>query len=188
MVLFVKNMVCNRCIMAVRNTMDSIGLKYLNVNLGEIEIDESSVTENKLAVLQTKLNEIGFEIIDDKKARIIEQIKKIIIQEIHHSNNIELKLNWSVFLSDKLNYEYNYLSSLFSSVEGITIEHYIIKQKVEKVKELIVYDELNISEIAYKLAYSSVAHLSSQFKKITGLSPSEFKKSHIKTRNTIDKL
>jgi AraC-like DNA-binding protein len=120
---------------------------------------------------------LGFERIDDKKARIIEAIKNKIIQMIHHSDNVELKVNWSNLLSEELKYEYNYLSSLFSSVQGITLEQYIIRQKVEKVKEYLFYDEFNLSEIADRLGYSSVSHLSAQFKKITGFTPSEMKKS-----------
>ena len=181
-------MVCNRCVLAVKQSIDALNLHIETITLGEVQLKENSIDTSTFDQLKNKLDELGFEIIDDKKSRLIEQIKNIIIQQIHHQKNIDIKINWSSFLADQLNYEYNYLSTLFSSVEGITLEHYIIKQKVEKIKELIIYDELNISEIADKLAYSSVAHLSSQFKKITGQTPSEFKKSHNKSRNTIDKL
>lgn len=181
-------MVCNRCVLAVKQSIDALDLHIESISLGEVQLKENSIEPNTFNQLKNKLNELGFEIIDDKKSRLIEQIKNSIIQQIHHQKNIDIKINWSAFLADQLNYEYNYLSTLFSSVEGITLEHYIIKQKVEKIKELIVYDELNFSEIADKLAYSSVAHLSSQFKKITGQTPSEFKKSLNKSRNTIDNL
>jgi len=181
-------MVCNRCVLAVKQSIEALDLHIDSITLGEVNLKENTIETSKFTQLKQKLDDLGFEIIDDKKSRLIEQIKNSIIQQIHHHKNIDMKINWSAFLADQLNYEYNYLSTLFSSVEGITIEQYIIKQKVEKIKELIVYDELNISEIANKLAYSSVAHLSSQFKKITGQSPSEFKKSLNKDRKTIDKL
>lgn len=181
-------MVCNRCVLAVKQSVEALNLHIETITLGEVQIKENSIEKSTFSTLVNNLNELGFELIDDKKSRLIEQIKNCIIQQIHHQKNIDMKINWSSFLANQLNYEYNYLSTLFSSVEAITIEHYIIKQKVEKVKELIVYDELNMSEIADKLAYSSVAHLSSQFKKITGQSPSEFKKSLNKVRKTIDKI
>ena len=174
--------------MVVDATMKSLGYTLQRVDLGELHLNEDNLSATELEKISKSLKELGFELIDDKKARLIEQIKNTIIQKIHHSNTLDLKLNWSAYLSDELNYEYNYLSSLFSSVEGTTIEHYIIKQKIEKVKELIVYDELNISEIAYKLAYSSVAHLSAQFKKVTGFSPSAFKKSQHQHRKSIDSV
>ena len=123
------------------------------------------------------LERLGFERIDDRKARLIESVKSKIIQMIHHSDKVNMKFNWSDVLAEELHYEYNYLSNLFSSVEGITLEQYIIRQKIEKVKELLFYDELSLSEIADRLDYSSVAHLSSQFKKVTGFTPSELKKS-----------
>lgn len=181
-------MVCNRCVMVVDSTMKSLGYTPNRIDLGEVHIQETELNANALTTIADALNALGFELIDDKKARLIEQIKNLIIQKIHHSESLDMKLNWSAYLSDELHYDYNYLSSLFSSVEGVTLEQYIIKQKIEKVKELIVYDELNISEIANQLAYSSVAHLSAQFKKITGLSPSAFKKSHQHARKAIDKL
>lgn len=187
MLLHVKNMVCNRCVLAVKQSIEALDLHINTISLGEVQMLEENIDVEVFEKLRNSLHDLGFEIIDDKKSKLIEQIKSFIIQKIHHEN-VDLKINWSAYLADKLKYEYNYLSGLFSSVEGITIEQYIIKQKVEKIKELIVYDELNFSEIAYLLAYSSVAHLSSQFKKITGQSPSEFKKSLNKERKTIDKL
>lgn len=180
-------MVCNRCVLAVKQSIEVLDLHINSISLGEVQIQENDIDKVVFEKLKLALNILGFEIIDDKKSRLIEQIKNLVIQKIHHEN-LDLKINWSAYLADSLNYEYNYLSGLFSSVEGFTIEQYIIKQKVEKIKELIVYDELNFSEIAIKLGYSSIAHLSSQFKKITGQTPSEFKKSLNKERKTIDKV
>jgi len=175
--LYIKNMVCNRCIMVVKQEIEKQGLHPQKISLGEVTIQEDDISGVTKDNLDAALRNLGFERIDDKKARIIEAIKNKIIQMIHHSNNVELKVNWSNLLSEELKYEYNYLSSLFSSVQGITLEQYIIRQKVEKVKEYLFYDEFNLSEIADRLGYSSVSHLSAQFKKITGFTPSEMKKS-----------
>jgi len=180
--LFIKNMVCNRCIMAVQQAFDEAGLHPEKVVLGEVEIKEESFSDGVLKHLDANLSKLGFERIDDRKARLIEGIKNKIIQLIHHSDSVDRKYNWSKILSDEMHYEYNYLSSLFSSVEGITLEQYIIRQKIERVKELLFYDELNLSEIANRLGYSNVAHLSAQFKKVTGMTPSELKKG----RNTTE--
>ena len=175
--LYIKNMVCNRCIMVVRQELERQGLHPEKVTLGEVTISEEKLSDDQHNKLDAALVNLGFERIDDRKARLIESIKNKIIQIIHHSEKVDLKVNWSTLLSDEMHYEYNYLSNLFSSVEGVTLEQYIIKQKIEKVKELLFYDELSLSEIADKLGYSSVAHLSGQFKKITGFTPSEMKKS-----------
>lgn len=175
--LYIKNMVCNRCIAAVKQELEQQGLHPKRVSLGEVDIEEAALSETQLHNLDTALVNLGFERIDDRKGRLIEAIKSKVIQMIHHTDKVNLKFNWSSVLSEELHYEYNYLSNLFSSVEGITLEQYIIRQKIEKVKELLFYDELNLSEIAYRLGYSSVAHLSTQFKKVTGLTPSEMKKS-----------
>jgi YesN/AraC family two-component response regulator len=163
--------------MAVKQEIEKLGLHTEKVNLGEVTIKEANVTAEIQNRLDASLLNLGFERIDDRKARLIEGIKNKVIQRIHHADHIDRKFNWSDILAEEMHYEYNYLSNLFSSVEGITLEQYIIRQKIEKIKELIFYDELNLSEIADKLGYSSVAHLSGQFKKITGLSPSELKKS-----------
>lgn len=176
MKLYIKNMVCNRCITAVQQEFDKAGLHTEKISLGEIEIKENEIPDQVLSQLDSNLQHLGFERIDDRKARLIEGIKSKIIQLIHHSNEIDRKYNWSKILADEMHYEYNYLSNLFSSIEGITLEQYIIRQKIERAKELLFYDELNLSEIANKLGYSSVAHLSGQFKKITGMTPSELKK------------
>jgi AraC family transcriptional regulator len=178
--LYIKNMVCNRCIMVVKQELERQGLHPLKITLGEVVLEENELSEQQQANLDAALIGLGFERIDDRKARLIEAIKNKVIQMIHHSERLDLKFNWSQVLSDELHYEYNYLSNLFSSVEGITLEQYIIRQKIEKVKELLFYDELSLSQIAHKLGYSSVAHLSAQFKKVTGFTPTELKKS----RNT----
>lgn len=170
-------MVCNRCIMVVKQELERQGLHPEKISLGEVTIKEDKLTDSQETQLDSALVSLGFERIDDRKARLIESIKNKIIQKIHHSDHVDSKFNWSSVLADEMHYEYNYLSNLFSSVEGITLEQYIIRQKIEKVKELLFYDELNLSEIANKLGYSSVAHLSAQFKKVTGFTPSEMKKS-----------
>lgn len=173
MKIYVKNMVCPRCIMAVETILNALQIDYKSVSLGEIELNMQP-RHSDLAKLSSQLQSIGFEVIDDKKRQLIERIKNYIIQFIHHDKEM-LKVNLSDFLSNELGYEYNYLSNLFSEVEGTTIEKYVILQKIEKVKELIVYDELSLKEIANQLGYSSVAYLSNQFKKVTGLTPSHFK-------------
>lgn len=183
-------MVCNRCITAVQQVFEKINLIPEKVSLGEVTLKEESITEHQLKQLDTELHALGFERIDDRKARIIEGIKNKIIQLIHHTKQVDRKYNWSKILADELHFEYNYLSNLFSSVEGITLEQYIIRQKIEKAKELLFYDELNLSEIANRLGYSSVAHLSAQFKKVTGLTPSDLKKSREmdKVRKPLDSV
>ena len=188
MTLHIKNMVCNRCIMAVEGILKELDIKTFNVNMGIVEIPDESFPSNKLQFFENKLNEIGFELIDDKKSRLIESIKNLIISKIHHEELTGYNYKWSELISDQLHYEYKYLSRLFSSVVGITIEQFIILQKIEKVKELMVYDELTLSEIAWRLSYSSIAHLSNQFKKITGMSPKQFKETTPNKRKSIDKV
>ncbi|MEQ8532224.1 MAG: AraC family transcriptional regulator [Imperialibacter sp.] len=175
--IHIKNMVCNRCIMVVEQIFQEAKLPVASVNLGEVRLVNDNVSTSQLSALDSLLLKHGFERIDDRKSQLLEQIKSAVIDAIHHHDNFEVNINWSHYLAEKLHYDYNYLSSLFSSVSGITLEQYIIRQKVEKVKEFLFYDELSVKEIAYKLGYSSVAHLSSQFKKITGLTPTEFKES-----------
>jgi len=188
--LYIKNMVCNRCVMAVQEVFEKHGLHPSKIVLGEVELTENKIDIDKLKSIDAELQALGFERIDDRKARMIEAMKNKIIEMIHHSKELDRKHNWSDILSEALHYEYNYLSSLFSSVEGITLEQYIIRQKIEKAKELLFYDELNLSEIAEKLGYSSVAHLSAQFKKITGFTPSELKKSRTskEIRKPLDRI
>lgn len=170
-------MVCNRCITAVQNELIKLDLHPIAVQMGIAKLKEDKLDEQKQIMLIKNLNALGFELLDKGKSRIIEQIKTLIIEKIFHSEFLEQKINWSGIISDKVFHEYSYISSLFSSVEGITIEQYIIRQKIERVKELLFYDEMNLSEIANKLGYSSIAHLSAQFKKVTGQTPSQFKTS-----------
>ncbi|WP_428742039.1 helix-turn-helix domain-containing protein [Tenacibaculum sp.] len=186
MTLFIKNMVCNRCILVIQNELDKLGLGVKNIKLGEVTLEKELTTKEKEQLGNILLN-LGFEIIDDKKSRIIEHIKNVIINLVHHQDN-DAKTNLSEVVSKELNHDYNYLSNLFSEVEGTTIEKYFIAQKIEKVKELLVYDELSLSEIAFRLNYSSVAYLSNQFKKVTGLTPSHFKKIREDKRKPLDKV
>ncbi|MGQ7870919.1 helix-turn-helix domain-containing protein [Sunxiuqinia sp. sy24] len=184
--LFIKNMVCNRCIMVVQNELDKLGLNVKNIKLGEVVLN-NGLTDKEKNKLHEVLMPLGFELIDDKKSRIIEKMKNIIIDLVHYQDN-EIRTNLSDVLSSKLHHDYNYLSNLFSEVEGTTIEKYFIAQKIEKVKELLVYDELSLSEIAFRLNYSSVGYLSNQFKKVTGLSPSHFKKIRKERRKPLDEV
>lgn len=186
MKLHIKNMVCNRCVLVVRTELQRLGFDPVQVTLGEVDFDRELSAEEKSLIAQ-HLETFGFTLIDDRKSRLIEQIKRLIIDLVHRQNS-EMKVNLSDLLSDALHHDYNYLSGLFSEVEGTTIERYYIAQKIERVKELLVYDELSLSEIAYLLNYSSAAHLSNQFKKVTGLSPSHFKKIGTDRRKPIDKV
>jgi AraC-like DNA-binding protein len=179
-------MVCNRCIMVVQSELQKLGYYPYSVTLGEV-ILEQELSDNEKKLLDDKLQSLGFAIIDDKKSQLIERIKNLIIELVHQQNSY-LKTNLSDWLSSHLHYDYTYMTNLFSEVEGTTIEKYFIAQKIEKVKELLVYDELTLSEIAFQLNYSSVAHLSSQFKKVTGLTPSHFKKIREEKRKPLDKV
>lgn len=185
--IYIKNMVCNRCIMVVKTEFEKLSIPVSSIKLGEVELvsDELEVTLKEQLV--HVLKDWGFTLIDDKKEQVIEQVKACIIELVHHENN-NLKVNLSTYLSGKIHYDYNYISNLFSEIEGTTIEKYFIEQKIEKVKELIVYDELTINQIAFELNYSSVAHLSTQFKKVTGLTPSHFKKIKTDKRKPLDEL
>lgn len=184
--LYIKNMVCNRCKMVVNSELQKLGIYPLSVMLGEIELDRELSDVEKQKIEDT-LTPLGFFLIDDKKSRLIEQIKTAIVELVHYNNN-ELKINLSDFLENKVHYDYNYISNLFSEVEGTTIEKYFIAQKIERVKELLVYDELTLSQIAYELNYSSVAHLSNQFKKVTGLNPTHFKNIQPYKRKSLDEV
>lgn len=179
-------MVSNRCKLAVKDELKKLGLHFIVVDLGEVEIMET-ITPEKYEMLKAGLFDLGLELMDDKKAILIERIKTIIIEMIHHSNEV-IKVNFSEYLTEKLNHNYTYLANLFSEVQGTTIEQFMILHKVERIKELMIYDELNITEIAWKMNYSSVAHLSSQFKKATGLTPTHFKQLKIKRRNPIEEI
>ena len=179
-------MVCKRCIMVVQQQAEQLGLAVKAVKLGELELEKELQPAEK-DQLEAALVSLGFEIIDDKKSRLIEKIKNVIVEVVHHQDEV-MKINLSELLSTRLQHDYHYLSNLFSEVEGTTIEKYFIAQRVEKVKELLVYDELSLSEIAFRLNYSSVAYLSNQFKKITGLTPSHFKKIRSDKRKPLDEL
>lgn len=186
MTIYVKDMVCNRCKMVVKSTLKNLGLHPVQVDLGEIELEENDISQVK-EELRKELQSLGFDLLDDKKSRTIEKIKNLITDLVQNrSNKIDVKL--SAYLTGELHQDYSALSNLFSDVEGITIEKYYILQKIEKVKELLVYDELTLSEIAFQLNYSSVAYLSNQFKKVTGLSPSHFKKLKANKRTSLDEL
>jgi len=183
--LFIRNMVCDRCIIVVGQELGKLGIVPLSISLGEVVLGEEP-TPSAQGEIRDALARVGFGLIDDKKSRIIDQIRNAIIDVIQHQR--KLKSNLSDYLSEHIGRDYAYLSTLFSEVEGTTIEQYYIHQKIEKVKELLVYDELNLSQIAYELGYSSVAHLSNQFKKVTGLTPSHFKKIGDSKRIPIDKV
>jgi len=172
--------------MAVKEILRSLGLHFILVDLGEVEIMEI-ISDEQRAELKIALLDSGLELMDDKRAVLLERIKNTIIEMVHFSYQI-IKINFSDYLSKKLDHDYTYMSNLFSEVQGTTIEQFIIAHKVERIKELIIYDELNITEIAYKMNYSSVAHLSNQFKKVTGLSPSHFKQLKIKRRSPVEEV
>jgi AraC-like DNA-binding protein len=177
-------MVCIRCQMLVKAELEKLGLKYIDVKIGEVDINEE-LSPEKLKQFDVALRKSGLELMDDKKNILVERIKGVIIELVHYSED-QIKVNLSEFLSEKLNYDYTYLANLFSEVKGITIEKFYLTHKIEKVKELIVYDEINLSEIAFRMHYSSVAHLSNQFKKFTGLTPTHFKMLKNKRRSTLE--
>jgi AraC-like DNA-binding protein len=183
--LYIKNMVCPRCIDTVKDIFENLDIKTSSIELGKVNTPTDLSMDQKTQ-LEKLLAARGFELLQDQKSKLIGQIKSIIVDRIHH-NKEGLKVNFSTLISDKLNQEYSSLSRLFSSVEGTTIERFILKQKVERVKELIFYNELTFSEIAHHMDYSSVAHLSAQFKKETGMTPSQFKKLR-PDRKSIDTL
>jgi len=179
MELYIKNMVCDRCIMAVKSVLEQNGIAFRTVSLGVAHLSED-IPAGTLSKLNADLNRIGFEIIDDRRNRVAEQVKTEIIGWLYHRTSplLPQKINLSEYLSERLHTEYGTLSSLFSETQGITIEKYFIAQKIERVKELLMYDELTLSQIADELGYSSVAHLSSQFKQVTGITPTRFKQTH----------
>lgn len=190
MQLFIKNMVCQRCILAVKREAEKLGIRYADITLGQIHFlkhNEAQPDPQSLEILKSVLCNLGFEIIDDRKSQLIERVKTLVIEKIHH-NDGELSNNWTELIAADVQYEYNYISNLFSSIEGITIEQFIIRQKIEKVKELLFYDKHTLSEISFRMGYSSAAYLTNQFKKITGMTPGQFRKLLNKNRNAIDKL
>lgn len=181
-------MVCLRCIKTVSLILQQSGIKVRNVKLGEAEV-EGNVNKELKNQLSKSLSVEGFDLLDDKNSRIVEQLKTLIISEIHYESGLkEESMNYSEFLAKQTGHEYSFLSKLFSSIEGITIEKYVIAQKVERAKELLIYDELNLNEIAWKIGYSSSHHLSNQFKQLTGMSPTEFKNGHSHERQHIDHI
>jgi len=186
MKLHIKNMVSNRCKMIVKSELEKLGLHYIMLSLGEVEIMET-LTDEKQTLLNNGLNEWGLSVMSDKKSIMIEKIKNTIIELIHYTDN-QIKINFSDYLSQKLNYDYTYLSNIFKENQGTTIEHFLLAHRIEKAKEFLVYGEFNITEIADKLHFSNVAHLSNQFKKMTGLSPSHYKNLSIKRRNPIENV
>lgn len=187
MELYIKNMVCNRCKMVVQTELIKLGLHPVSVQLGVVELAENTIDSSKQREIAESLQHFGFEILLDKKRQIVEQIKTAIVELVHHTTEA-LKVNLSTYLSEKLASSYASLSSTFSEIEGVTIEKYFIQQKIEKAKELLTYGEISLSEIAYLLNYSSVAHLSAQFKKISGETPSSYKLAHHLGRKTIDEV
>lgn len=186
MKLHIKYMVSLRCKMIVREELNRAGLKYSTLDLGVVELSHG-ISEQQHDLLKANLLRSGLELLDDKKSILIEKIKNVITEMIHYSEELP-NVNYSDYLSEKLQYDYTYLSNTFSEVKGITIQHFIITHKIERVKELLLHDELNLTEISQKLRYSSVAHLSNQFKKVTGLSPSFFKRLKQKGRNNLENL
>ena len=186
MKLYIKYMVSQRCKMIVEEELKKLGLRFIIVDLGMVETMED-ITFSQHEQLKKNLLKSGLELLDDKKSILIEKIKNVITEMIHYSDDLP-KINYSDFISEKLNYDYTYLSNIFSEVKGITIQQFIIIHKIERVKELILYDELNLTEISYKLHYSSVSHLSKQFKKVTGLSPTYYKQLKQKRKNNLENM
>ena len=179
-------MVCIRCKMVVKEELTKLGIRFTSVELGEVEVMENVSVEQREQIRGALLKS-GLELMDDKKSILIQKIKMVIIDLVHYSNE-PLTINFSEYLSQKLNYDYTYLANLFSEVQGTTIEKFLIAHKIERVKELLVYNELNLTEISYQMHYSSVAHLSAQFKKVTGLTPSHFKQLKNKRRSMLDDM
>jgi len=184
--LYIKYMVSLRCIMMVKEELKNLGLRYTAVELGVVDIMED-ITQQQHDNLKLNLLKSGLELLDDKKSILIEKIKAVIVEMIHYSDELP-KVNYSDYIAEKLHYDYTYLANIFSEVKGITIQQFIIIHKIEKVKELLLYDELNLTEISYKMNYSSVAHLSNQFKKVTGLSPSFYKQLKQKRNENLENL
>ena len=186
MFIYIKYMVSLRCKMIVKQELEKLGLHYVHVDLGTIETKEN-ITDSQREQLRKSLKVFGLELLDDRRNIIIEKVKAVIIEMIHYSEELP-KVNYSDYISEKLDYDYTYLANTFSEVKGITIQQYIIVNKIERAKELLLYGELNLTEISYKLHYSSVAHLSNQFKKVTGLTPTYFKKMKEKRLRNIEDL
>src|SRR5690554_6564768 len=186
MKIYIKYMVSLRCKMVVKEELKKLGLHFIVVDLGEIEIMED-ISEKQREELKTALLVSGLELMDDKRAVLIEKIRNVIVEMIHYNDELP-KVNYSDYISEKLHYDYTYLSNLFSEVKGMTIQQFIITHKIERVKELLLYDELNLTEISYKFHYSSVYHLSKQFKKVTGLSPTFYKQLKQKRKDNLENM
>lgn len=186
MKLYIKYMVSLRCKMVVKEELKKLGLHFIVVDLGEVEVMED-LTQNQHDILKEALLKSGLELMDDKRSVLIEKIKNVIVEMVHYADELP-KINYSDYISEKLHYDYTYLSNLFSEVKGVTIQQFIILHKIERVKELLLYEEFTLTEISYQLQYSSVAHLSNQFKKITGLTPSQFKLLKYKHRKPIEDI
>lgn len=186
MFLYIKYMVSLRCKMVVKEELKKLELHYVNVDLGTIEILDD-ITDFQREALRNNLKKYGLELLDDNRNIIIEKIKSIIIEMIHYSDELP-KVNYSYYISEKLGYDYTYLANMFSEVKGVTIQQFIIMHKIERIKELLLYDELNLTEISYLLHYSSVSHLSNQFKKVTGLTPSYYKKLKKKRMKNLEDI
>jgi len=178
-------MVCQRCIMSVESILKKLDIPFSKVRLGEVDLFRE-ISQTKIKNIETELKQVGFELITGRANKIVEDIKQLVMEYIALGDEKKSKL--SSFITDKLHYDYSYLSDLFSSIEGTTIEHYLILQRIERVKELLVYDQLSLTEIAYQVGFSSVHHLSAQFKKVTGLTPTHFKKIGSEKRRALDEL
>ncbi len=188
MTLHIKNMVCNRCIAAVNALLTELRYTNFHTGMGWVHLAEAAWADDAKSLLSHRLQDLGFELIDDRKGRTIEAIKNMIIQKIQHEDLFNQHFVWSDLIAEALHYDYKYLSTLFSSVEGVTIEQFIILQKIEKAKELIAYDELSLMQIADRLGYSNVPHLSNQFKKVTGMPPGKFRQIGADRRKPLDDL
>ncbi|HEY9115841.1 MAG TPA: AraC family transcriptional regulator [Bacteroidales bacterium] len=185
--LQIKNMVCNRCIKVVTEELTNLGFRIKSIELGKVEL-AWAVEEKELEIIKNNLEENGFELLSDRTSKLVSKIKTEILKVVHHGEKVPENMKLSEYLSQKVGHDYSYLSNLFSSTEGLTIEKYLILQKIEKVKELLVYNELSLNEIAFQLDYSSVQYLSNQFKKITGLTPTHYKKIQKTKRISLDKV
>jgi AraC-like DNA-binding protein len=185
-ILLIRNMVCQRCILTVKDIFNRLGIEPIQVSLGEVELPRA-LSKSEIEEVENGLKKVGFELIETRTNRIVENIKKYVLEYLsEQSSGVKVKL--SSYISERLHYDYSYLSDLFSSIEGITIEQYFIQQRIEKVKELLVYDEMTLTEISYETGFSSVHHLSAQFRKVTGLTPSHFKKIGAAKRRSIDEV
>lgn len=184
--LYIKYMVSLRCKLLVKEELKNLGIKYVVVDLGTVEIFED-ITEDQRVLLKANLLKSGLELLDDKRSILIERIQNVVVDMIHYAEELP-KINFSTYISEKIGYDYTYLSNIFAEVKGITLQNYIIIHRIEKVKELLLYDELNLTEISYRLQYSSVAHLSNQFKKITGLTPTFYKQMKKKRNVNLENL